>query len=372
MRSVSFLQWSTLARAAGMVALVAFVQFPSGDVRPESTLPAETSGWDAVVNALVGAFDRVDVIALADSHWRKVDSDLRIRLVRHPEFPNKVRSIVVEFGNSLYQPILDRYIQGDDVPLSDVEHVWRDATNGTGGNDSPVYAEFFAAVRDVNRTLPAATRLRVIAGDPPIDWSKVQTRADFHEYGDGDRRDFPVSLHGVAVKRGEKALVIYGSTHIGRPKFPLWAAAPESMASQALGTFKAVQVTSPARVLTVDTIAGPNPAYEKLEAAFQSRGRPVLASLNGTPTASLVLETGYTYMGKRVVNTSPLGAAFDACVYFGNSPDVGVRLDPDPAIYQGTAYGAEIVRRRKIMGTGNGTGDVKGMRPRVRTGYDHD
>jgi len=34
----------------------------------------------------------------------------------------------VEFGNSPYQPILDRYIQGEDVPQAYVQHVWRDAT----------------------------------------------------------------------------------------------------------------------------------------------------------------------------------------------------------------------------------------------------
>jgi hypothetical protein len=285
-------------------------------------------------------------------HWRKVDSDLRIRLIRHPDFPSKVRSIVVEFGNSRYQPILDQYIQGEDVPEADIQHVWRDATNGTGENDSPVYAEFFAAVRDINRKLPATKRLRLIAGDPPIDWSKVQTRADFHEFGDGDRRDFPVSLHGIAVKRGDKALVIYGSSHIVRPRFPLWAAGPESIASTVLGTFKALQVSSPERVFVVDTIAGPDPAYEKLETTLQSRGRPVLASLTGTPAGSLVLETSYVYMGKKVMNSSPLGASIDACVYFGNSAEVGVRLHPDPAIYQGTPYGTEIARRRQIMATG--------------------
>ena len=80
--------------------------------------------------------------------------------------------------------------------------------------------------------------------------------------------------------------------------------------------------------------------------------RPVLVSLIGTPAASLVLETSYVFMGKRVNNTSMLGNAIDACVYFGNSTDVALTLDPDPAIYRATPYGAEIARRRKIMEIG--------------------
>jgi hypothetical protein len=337
---------------AVLTACCSFGQSSSSDIRPKVPMAAESAGWENVVRGLLSAFDNADIVALADAHGRKVDSDLRLRLIRHPDFPNKTHYIVVEFGNSLYQPVLDRYIQGEDVPLADVQHVWRDATNGTGGNDSPVFAEFYAAVRDVNQKLPATKRLHVIAGDPPIDWSKVQTRPDFHEFGDGDRRDFPVSLHDVAVKRGEKALVIYGSTHIRRPQFPLWAAGTESIASAALGTVRALQVSNPGRVFVVDTIAGPDPAYDKLEKTLQSRERPVLVSLIGTPAASLVLETSYVFMGKKVTNTSMLGDAIDACVYFGNSADVGIRLDPDPAIYEGTPYGAEIARRRKIMGAG--------------------
>src|SRR5262249_168379 len=129
----------------------------------------------------------------------------------------------------------------------------------------------------------------------------------------------------------------------------LWAAGPESIASAVLKTFKALQVSRPDRVFTVDTIAGPNPAYDKLENTLQSHERPVLLSLIGTKTGSLVLETSYTYIGKKVTNTSMLGAAFDACVYFGNSSDVAIRLNPDPAIYKDTVYGAEVARRRQIM-----------------------
>src|SRR5262249_20805260 len=96
---------------------------PPADIRPDVQLPAETAGWDKVVSGLLSTFDHVDVVALADSHWRKVDSDLRLRLIRHPDFPNKAHFIVVEFGNSLYQPILDQYIQGEDVPLTQVQQV---------------------------------------------------------------------------------------------------------------------------------------------------------------------------------------------------------------------------------------------------------
>ena len=48
-----------------------------------------------------------------------------LSLIRNPAFSEKVNDIVFESGNSLYQPILDRYIAGEDVPFTEVQKVWR-------------------------------------------------------------------------------------------------------------------------------------------------------------------------------------------------------------------------------------------------------
>jgi hypothetical protein len=54
---------------------------------------------DAVIIAL--AVLTLSVVAV--SAGRKLDSDLRIAAVRHPDFAKKVRSIVVEFGSTSEQ-----------------------------------------------------------------------------------------------------------------------------------------------------------------------------------------------------------------------------------------------------------------------------
>ena len=41
--------------------------------------------------------------------------------------------------------------------------------------DMPIYEELFRTVREVNRSLPAGERLRVLLGDPPIDWTKISS-----------------------------------------------------------------------------------------------------------------------------------------------------------------------------------------------------
>ena len=68
-------------------------------------LPEESAGIDSIARTLISVFDHFDIVALGEAHDRKVDSDLRIALVRHPDFAKKVRVILVEFGSTTEHPI---------------------------------------------------------------------------------------------------------------------------------------------------------------------------------------------------------------------------------------------------------------------------
>src|SRR5687767_1145430 len=168
-------------------------------------LPDEAAGVDAVAGALVSAFDQTDIVALGEAHGRTLDSDLRIAMVRHPDFAKKVRSIVVEFGSTTEQSTLDRYIRGENVSRAQLEQVWKTTPQSRNGVwNSSIYADFFAAVRDVNARVPAGARIRVFGGDP----------------GPGDNRSretaaVAVLKEQVLEKKG-KALVIYGAAHFYR------------------------------------------------------------------------------------------------------------------------------------------------------------
>src|SRR5262249_5529533 len=146
-----------------------------------------------------------DVVALGEAHGRRLDSDLRIALVRHPDFAKKVRSIVVEFGSTTEQSTLDRYVRGENVARAQFEQVWKTtAQPGPQAWQNPIYAEFFTAVRDVNLRLSADARIRVFGGDP----------------GPGDNRSRETAAVSVlteqVLQKHGKALVIYGAAHFYR------------------------------------------------------------------------------------------------------------------------------------------------------------
>src|SRR5262249_8504612 len=125
-------------------------------------LPEESTGIDGIAQTLISVFDQADIVALGEDHGEQRDSDLRIALVRHPDFAKKVRFIVVEFGSASEQLTLDRYIQGENVSPSQLEQVWKSTAGGRSGVwTSPIYADFFTAVREVNSKLPGGAQIRV-------------------------------------------------------------------------------------------------------------------------------------------------------------------------------------------------------------------
>ena len=154
------LAWAAAALAFGLSVL------SSGHLIAEN---AELKPTDAVP-VILNAFDRYPIVALGDLHGCEEFWDFVTLLVQTPEFPNKLNDVVVEFGNALYQDVCDRYIAGEDVPPSEVQRIWRNTTQFIA-LDSPVYEQFFVTARDINKKLPVEKRLRVLLGDPPLDWS---------------------------------------------------------------------------------------------------------------------------------------------------------------------------------------------------------
>jgi hypothetical protein len=287
-------------------------------------LPDESTGIDGIARALVAAFDQADIVALGEAHRRKLDSDLRIAVVRHPDFARKVRSIVVEFASTTEQSTLDRYIHGENVSRTQLEQVWKTTTQASNGIwDNPIYADFFAAVRDVNSKLPADARIRVFGGDP----------------GPGDNRSREIAAVSVlkeqVLQKHGKALVIYGAAHFYRaaPK-DYWA----SM-GQDVGIVRMLEMDYPGRTLAVIPVGGPlhlppgahldiYPDYQKFDRVLKTQVRPVLVSLHRLPFRDFTAEE---FLGSGVFScrgpggcvsmltgsTLTLGQMADACVYVG-------------------------------------------------------
>ncbi len=182
----------------------------AGQSPPRPATPVEP------VAAILDAFERHAVMALGDPHGNEQAHEFRLSLIRDSRFAETVDDIVVEWGNALYQDVMDRFVAGDDVSDAELRQVWQNTTQPGPGNDRPITEAFFRAVREVNAALPPDRRLRVLLGDPPIDWGAVETRADHQKWLEL-RDTYPASLiRREVLDKGRRALVVYGAMHLQR------------------------------------------------------------------------------------------------------------------------------------------------------------
>jgi hypothetical protein len=189
--------------------------------------------------------------------------------------------------------------------------------------DSPFFADYFAAVRDVNSKLPADARVRVFGGDP----------------GPGDHRSREAAAVSVlkeqVLQKHGKALVVYGAAHFYRtmPREYL------STMGEDIGIARMLDVEYPGRTFVVIPVGGKldlppgvtvriDPDYQKFDRALNTQVRPVLVPLQRLPFRDFTAEE---FLGPMLLNcrgpggcvsvfkgsTLTLGQMADACVYVG-------------------------------------------------------
>jgi hypothetical protein len=301
------------------------------DIEVELHLPEESAGIDSIASTLISVFDHADIVALGESHGHfTMDLNLWLSMVRNSAFRKKVRSIVVEFGSTTEQSTLDRYIRGENVSKAQLEQVWKTTTQASNGVwDSPIYMEFFAAVREVNSKLQTDSQIRVLGGDP----------------GPGDNRSREVAAVSVLkeqmLEKGGKALVIYGASHFYRT-FPreylssmgddigLVRRLERDLSSRTFVVIPIGRLNRPSAVKKEDIV----PDFQKFDTALKTQLRPVMISLQRLPFRDFTAEEflGRTLTTCRGANgclsvfkgsSITLSEMADACIYIGGQEKDG-------------------------------------------------
>jgi hypothetical protein len=284
--------------------------------------------------AVLAAFDKYEVVGMSAAHGNKDLDDLILHILRNPAFPTKVNDIAVECGNSLYQSILDRYIAGEDVPLSEARQVWRNTTQ-PACDVSAFYEELFPLVRRINQKLLPENRIRILAGDPPLDWSKVKNKSEVMPDRDAGIASV---MEKEVLSKHHKALMLFGTFHLFHSN---------PIADQAGGYVSAVQRYEkdyPGVTLVVaDVFSHPtdNPYFKK------SKSDELQARMASWPIPSLVQDIEGTWLTE--VDKTYFSKMVDAYLYLG--PSDLLLIEPNPAeIFSNKNYMAELQRRAVIIG----------------------
>jgi hypothetical protein len=201
-----------LVRFGWIMLLFMTAVLPMASQTQHAKITASEPTPEPAIPAILAAFDKYEVVAMPEAHGMKDVDDFILDLIRDPRFREKVNDIEVECGNSLYQPVLDRYITGEEVPFTEVRKVWRNTTQPMCGY-SGFFEQLFPLVRALNQKLPTTKRLRVLAGDPPRDWDKIKTAEEAANSADRDASIASVMEKEVLSKH-RKALMLFGTFHL--------------------------------------------------------------------------------------------------------------------------------------------------------------
>ena len=296
---------------------------------------------------------------LGETHGNKQEYDWLHSLVGNREFAARIDDIVMEFGNSLYQPLVDQYVSGENIPLEEIQGAWRDTVSSSLGAPSPVYESLYKAVRESNIKRHGQHQIRVLCGDPNIDWKKIKTGADVWPYLSSRDQFYTQVVRTQVLDKHHRALLIMGGFHFLRNFQPAPGIKMFDMEHQLR-----LAGANPYLVVFGTNTTG---SSGELDHRFDSWPSPVIVSLadnwvgdlpaisvvtGGSGAPRFIPKQKHPASGEDSFPSSPapvlkLKNAADALLYLGPRDSL-VYISPSPSELQGTAYGKEIERRQKI------------------------
>jgi hypothetical protein len=310
----------------------------AGGCRHEPRDPPAPRREDSEPAAILrAAWDRVPLVALGEAHAIKEHGAFLVSLIDGGAIANQLDDIVVEFGSADHQGIVDRYVAGEPVSASDMDRVLRDTTQLVVW-DSPIYANIFSAVRRANQRRPASRPVRVVLGDPPIDWAGTQTAEDYRKIADERDRHFAAVVEREVLAKGRKALLLFGAFH----------ALKRGPSLDTVGAL--LEQRRAGSVFVVMLYHGMGPHSARVEAALSRGPRPGIILLSRSWIGSLPARSAFVLPpALQLPAELKLRDIADAYLYLGPADSL-TRAWPPSTVYEAEPeYLRELERRYPIV-----------------------
>jgi hypothetical protein len=329
--------------------------------RPQPrTVPPHEDAVDGILRVL----DSVPLVAILEEHQLAEEGELYVRLLRDPRAPGRIDDVILELGNQLFQPLADRYVgwaAGPPVPADSAFMILHDNTQaGLVTMYAPMYQATLDTVRDANAKVPRARRMRVLLGDPPVDWRTLTREALWEAHKRRGELMRELARDSV-VARGRRGVLIAGGSHlIRRPR----SGGPGARGDATWGALAD-------RIFVVEVHTGFGAPLAHLEPALDSLPRfamlrtadPLLRDLLYDDVKAATAASGARPAtpaappaGMRSANAGvPLRELADAYVYLGPFRSLG-RSAADVSPLRAPARLAELQRRTcMVLGRGADT-----------------
>lgn len=341
------------------------VRASAGEASPHPVLssniagPSSPAGERSALNAttaILQAFQTHDIVLFGEMHGNQQEYAWLCQLVNNPAFDDRVDDIVVEFGNARYQDIVDRYIAGDNISVDRVHPAWRNMIASVPPV-SPVYGNFYEAIRQANLAHPGHHHLRLVLGSPPGNWDKIRTTRDLAPFEAQREQWYAHVVKTQVLAKHRRALLIMGAGHFLRG---FSQSLPDELLLQQHRPVPPVDPSQlgPGFIERSLRAAGANPwlvvlgtnaidGHGHTDPRFDAWHGPAIVSLHNSWVGSLPAQPILSG-GHAPPTPVTLAEQADALLYVAPCSALTDAFAPRREI-EGTPYGKEIARRDTIL-----------------------
>jgi hypothetical protein len=233
------------------------------------------------ISAIADAFRTHRVVAIYDAHGNEQTHAFLLSLIRDPRFTEVVNDIVVGLGNSRYQDEVDRFTRGESVSYQTLRQAWLDTTVENVEADLPTHEQLLQAVRVANSSRRDAPPLRVLLGEPPVDWAEVRADEDVRDAREMRPSFTAATIQVEVLARQRRALLLYPLHQLQRRSI---------FTNYEMGDWRAqtpvslIESATPHRIFTIWQAAE---TLANMQSDVQSWPIPSLAVVRGTTLGAL-------------------------------------------------------------------------------------
>jgi hypothetical protein len=313
---------------------------------------ASASDLQTIAN-IARQFDTHSLIQLGEYHRSLQIHAFIQQMLRDPRFVCRVDDVVVEFGNSRLQKLADTYASGGALTETQIASMYRETSVPLTWN-TPVYRAVYDTVRDINRAHLCAHPVRLVLGDGPLDWSKVETAKDLEAFADRDTAMADTVEREVSAKH-HHAFLITGEFH---------AEKKTNDETDGLRTAQIVEKRHPGSLFVIVTVPSPDAAT-----ALKMGPAPSFKAAHGSDIEKkpfAMTKENWTAATPARPDGFTIGDVVDGVLYVGGNSS----LFPSPEIYLDAAYAKELRRRAAIVREMSGQDFVAVVDDLVKEGRD--
>ena len=153
------------------------------------------------------------IVGIGEAHWYLDVFQYWQSVILSAELAEHVTDIVIEFGNSKHQLLLDNYLVNNSVELNELNDIWLDSIAFPAWA-APCFLNFFQHVKKVNGSRARPIRLHLV--EPEFDWQHIKTKTDVMRVNASRDHALFTLVEQRFIQNNKTALVFFGARHLLR------------------------------------------------------------------------------------------------------------------------------------------------------------